>query len=133
MLGQIPIAFVAGLVSFLAPCVLPLVPGYLSRSRPSRRTGSASAASDFVSFAPHRVLVVLLVLVLLHASIDQLAEAGGLVCVAIVLLAMFLVAPRLTLRDRRPLVPGDRGPPVQGCPLVGAGRALNTSVLPLQL
>jgi cytochrome c-type biogenesis protein len=28
--GRIPIAFLAGLVSFLAPCVLPLVPGYLS-------------------------------------------------------------------------------------------------------
>jgi cytochrome c-type biogenesis protein len=27
---RIPIAFVAGFVSFLAPCVLPLVPGYLS-------------------------------------------------------------------------------------------------------
>src|SRR2546429_90809 len=30
MMGRIPVAFVAGLVSFLAPCVLPLVPGYLS-------------------------------------------------------------------------------------------------------
>jgi len=30
MIGRIPIAFLAGLVSFLAPCVLPLVPGYLS-------------------------------------------------------------------------------------------------------
>jgi cytochrome c-type biogenesis protein len=30
LLGRIPIAFAAGLVSFLAPCVLPLVPGYLS-------------------------------------------------------------------------------------------------------
>src|ERR671937_281499 len=30
MIGRIPVAFVAGLVSFLAPCVLPLVPGYLS-------------------------------------------------------------------------------------------------------
>jgi cytochrome c-type biogenesis protein len=29
-LTAIPVAFVAGLVSFLAPCVLPLVPGYLS-------------------------------------------------------------------------------------------------------
>lgn len=27
---EIPISFVAGLLSFLAPCVLPLVPGYLS-------------------------------------------------------------------------------------------------------
>ena len=26
----IPVAFAAGLVSFLSPCVLPLVPGYLS-------------------------------------------------------------------------------------------------------
>lgn len=30
MVSQIPVAFVAGLVSFFAPCVLPLVPGYLS-------------------------------------------------------------------------------------------------------
>ena len=30
MIGRIPVAFVAGLVSFVAPCVLPLVPGYLS-------------------------------------------------------------------------------------------------------
>jgi cytochrome c-type biogenesis protein len=30
LLGRIPIAFLAGFVSFLAPCVLPLVPGYLS-------------------------------------------------------------------------------------------------------
>ncbi len=30
MLEQLPIAFAAGFLSFLAPCVLPLVPGYLS-------------------------------------------------------------------------------------------------------
>jgi cytochrome c-type biogenesis protein len=30
MIGRLPIAFAAGFVSFLAPCVLPLVPGYLS-------------------------------------------------------------------------------------------------------
>ncbi len=29
-LSSIPVAFLAGLLSFLAPCVLPLVPGYLS-------------------------------------------------------------------------------------------------------
>ena len=28
--GQIAVAFIAGLVSFLSPCVLPLVPGYIS-------------------------------------------------------------------------------------------------------
>src|SRR5918912_4134684 len=30
MLGRVPIAFLAGMLSFVAPCVLPLVPGYLS-------------------------------------------------------------------------------------------------------
>ena len=30
MIGRIPIAFFAGFASFVAPCVLPLVPGYLS-------------------------------------------------------------------------------------------------------
>jgi cytochrome c-type biogenesis protein len=30
MLGRVPIAFIAGFLSVLAPCVLPLVPGYLS-------------------------------------------------------------------------------------------------------
>jgi cytochrome c-type biogenesis protein len=29
-LSAVPVAFLAGLLSFLAPCVLPLVPGYLS-------------------------------------------------------------------------------------------------------
>ncbi len=29
----IPVAFGAGLISFLSPCVLPLVPGYISRDR----------------------------------------------------------------------------------------------------
>jgi cytochrome c-type biogenesis protein len=29
LLAAVPVAFVAGLVSFLSPCVLPLVPGYL--------------------------------------------------------------------------------------------------------
>ena len=30
MVSAISVAFLAGLLSFLAPCVLPLVPGYLS-------------------------------------------------------------------------------------------------------
>jgi cytochrome c-type biogenesis protein len=30
VIGRLPVAFFAGLISFLAPCVLPLVPGYLS-------------------------------------------------------------------------------------------------------
>jgi len=30
MIGRVPLAFLAGFASFVAPCVLPLVPGYLS-------------------------------------------------------------------------------------------------------
>lgn len=46
MIGKIPIAFLAGLASFVAPCVLPLVPGYLSivsslEARQLGRPGSA--------------------------------------------------------------------------------------------
>jgi cytochrome c-type biogenesis protein len=52
----VPIAFVAGLVSFLSPCVLPLVPGYLSymsgigASDPGQRRSfrTAVVASTFV-------------------------------------------------------------------------------------
>ena len=45
MLGRIPIAFFAGFASFVAPCVLPLVPGYLSAvsSLEARRLGERSS------------------------------------------------------------------------------------------
>ncbi|PYU88302.1 MAG: hypothetical protein DMG25_20245 [Acidobacteria bacterium] len=34
---SIPIAFLAGVASFLSPCVLPLVPGYISMPNQWRR------------------------------------------------------------------------------------------------
>jgi cytochrome c-type biogenesis protein len=51
MLSRIPIAFLAGFASFVAPCVLPLVPGYLSAvsSVEARRFGEPGA--------PRRILV----------------------------------------------------------------------------
>ena len=30
MIGSLSIAFLAGLISFVSPCVLPLIPGYVS-------------------------------------------------------------------------------------------------------
>ena len=39
-----PLAFVAGIVSFLSPCVLPLVPGYLSYMSGVAATGDAPSA-----------------------------------------------------------------------------------------
>ena len=46
----IPVAFAAGVVSFLSPCVLPLVPGYLSYI-----TGVTGA--DMVDREAHRWLL----------------------------------------------------------------------------
>jgi cytochrome c-type biogenesis protein len=46
VIGKIPIAFLAGFASFVAPCVLPLVPGYLSAvsSMEARQLGQPGAA-----------------------------------------------------------------------------------------
>ncbi len=44
----LPIAFLAGLLSFLSPCVLPLIPayvGYLSGTAVANTGGSASGAN----------------------------------------------------------------------------------------
>ncbi len=30
LITALPVAFIAGVISFLSPCILPLVPGYLS-------------------------------------------------------------------------------------------------------
>src|SRR6202142_67213 len=46
----IPLALAAGLVSFLSPCVLPLVPGYLS-------TVIGVTPADLKETGPRRVLI----------------------------------------------------------------------------
>lgn len=64
----IPVAMLAGLVSFLSPCVLPLVPGYLGfiggavgvRSDPSTGSGGGTRGSGGASARGRLVLGVLL-------------------------------------------------------------------------
>jgi cytochrome c-type biogenesis protein len=76
-LGQIPVAFAAGLLSFLAPCVLPLVPGYLSAVSavdPSR-LGERSASRQVVLSSIPFILGFTAVFVALGTGI---AAAGGL-------------------------------------------------------
>ena len=46
---SIPVAFVAGLVSFLAPCVLPIVPGFLSYLAGSAGGDGPSRKSVFIN------------------------------------------------------------------------------------
>lgn len=72
----LPVAFAAGLVSFLAPCVLPLVPGYLSAvsSVEADRLGEPGAARRVVVSSLPFVGGLVAVFVLLGAG----AAAVGL-------------------------------------------------------
>lgn len=76
MLGRVPIAFLAGLVSFLAPCVLPLVPGYLSAvsTVEAGRLGQPGVARRVVLSSLPFILGFTLVFVALGAGA---AAAGG--------------------------------------------------------
>ena len=99
----IPVAIAAGLVSFLSPCVLPLVPGYLS-------TVIGVAPADIQHAGTRRVLVPSLLFVasfslifillgltatqvgsLLNQHIDALRTAGGVLIVAMGVI--FLATP----------------------------------------
>src|SRR2546423_4912678 len=77
MVGRIPIAFFAGLLSFLAPCVLPLVPGYLSAvsAVDAGRLGERGAARRVVVSSIPFVLGFTAVFVALGTGV---AAAGGL-------------------------------------------------------
>jgi cytochrome c-type biogenesis protein len=76
MLLGLPLAALAGLVSFLSPCVLPLVPGYLSYA-----TGLSAAEIAGGRGARHRVLLGTLGFVagfaLVFVSIGVLAGSVG--------------------------------------------------------
>src|ERR671931_622475 len=77
MIGRIPVAFLAGLVSFLAPCVLPLVPGYLSAvsAVDAGRLGERGVARRVVISSIPFVLGFTAVFVALGTGV---AAAGGL-------------------------------------------------------
>lgn len=114
-------AFAAGMVSFLSPCVLPLVPGYVSYvaggSAARERADATMAAALGVSF----VLGFSTVFVLLGASATALGQilltyryplnlvSGGIVIV-FGLLLLGLLRPMWLMRDRRfhVTIPGGR-------------------------
>ncbi|MGA9875285.1 MAG: cytochrome c biogenesis protein CcdA [Solirubrobacteraceae bacterium] len=99
----IPVAIAAGLVSFLSPCVLPLVPGYLS-------TVIGVAPADIQHAGMRRVLVPSLLFIasfslifillgltatqvgaLMHENLATLQKAGGVLIVAMGV--VFLATP----------------------------------------
>lgn len=71
LLAAIPIALLAGLLSFLSPCVLPLVPGYLgfvSGMASSGRTGDEPGPGGTITKAPEITRSRLILGVLLFIS-----------------------------------------------------------------
>src|ERR671938_1243534 len=80
MLGRVPIAFLAGLLSFVAPCVLPLVPGYLSAvsAVEAGRLGERGTAKRVVVGSLPFVAGFTAVFVLLGAGAGLLGNAVSL-------------------------------------------------------
>src|SRR5438093_13577294 len=78
MAGRIPLAFLAGFASFVAPCVLPLVPGYLSAvsSLEARQLGRPGAARRVLAGSVPFVLGFTVVFVALGAAVGSI---GGIV------------------------------------------------------
>jgi cytochrome c-type biogenesis protein len=108
-----PIAFVAGLVSFLSPCVLPLVPGYLSYMA-GVGTGEAGRARSLpaAAVAGTFVLGFTLVFVALGATVTVLgsflkdhqllfARVGGVVIIGLGLVFMGLLKIPFLYREAR--------------------------------
>jgi cytochrome c-type biogenesis protein len=118
MFTKIPVAFVAGLISVVTPCVLPLVPGYLSAisAVDASRLGERRVARRVVIASLPFILGFTVVFVLLGAAAaaiggvvngDRQLEIAGFVLVVLGLVFMGLlpwpervVAPGLLLRAR---------------------------------
>src|SRR5919106_18925 len=79
MLTSVPIAFVAGLLSVASPCVLPLVPGYLSivSAGEAMRLGERGVAPRGVFATPPLFAGFTVVFVVLGAAAAIVAESIG--------------------------------------------------------
>ena len=109
----IPIAFAAGLVSFLSPCVLPLVPGYLSymsgfSTGDEQKQRSARTASVAVAFVAGFTVIFIglgatatLLGSLLTEYRTELARVGGVLIVLLGLVFMGVLKIPFLYREAR--------------------------------
>ena len=76
MVGRIPVAFLAGFLSVIHPCVLPLVPGYLSTvsAVDVRRLGERGAAGRILMGSAPFILGFTTVFVLLGTAAAALSQ-----------------------------------------------------------
>src|SRR6218665_2166124 len=136
LLIAVPLALVAGLVSFLSPCVLPLVPGYLgyiggftegASSRPHRRRLLRGVALFVLGFTLVFVVVNLLAgatggwLVHYAAPITRVSGAV-LIAMGLVFIGRFPIVPRVVKpRSTPPARPPPPPPRVSGGRCGGGG------------
>ena len=84
----IPVAMLAGLVSFLSPCVLPLVPGYLGflggAVAPRRASVGADGAVTMTATRGRLVVGVLLFILGFSAVFVTLTALGGVASVFLI-------------------------------------------------
>lgn len=118
MTPTLPLAFAAGVLSFLSPCVLPLVPSYLAYVGGSARARRGVALRNSLLF----VLGFSLIFVALGASASalggllrayqaELAIAGGVLVLAFGLVMLGLIRLPWLYRDTRPQLRGDASRP----------------------
>jgi cytochrome c-type biogenesis protein len=109
----IPIAFAAGLISFLSPCVLPLVPGYLSYMSglgpgvdAGARVARTTAAASFFVLGFSAVFVALGATATLLGSLlreyqTELTRIGGVFIIALGLVFMGALKVPFLYREAR--------------------------------
>lgn len=121
------VAFAAGTVSFLSPCVLPLVPGYVSyiagESVTAARPRQAAQRVQVIALSACFILGFSTVFVLLGASATALGQlllayryelnlVGGAIVIGFGLFTLGLLRPRWLGRDLRLHAATPRGHPV---------------------
>ena len=133
MAGDVLLAFAGGMLSFLSPCVLPLVPGYLSLMSGVSATQIATASGAEVRALFRSTLLFVagftVVFVALGAGASAVGQAllrhqqvlGRAAGAVVVVMGLFLagvIAPGLLQRERRFHVLPDRlgvfAPPLMG-------------------
>lgn len=118
---SLPIAFLAGIVSFLSPCILPIVPGFLAYLAGTSADAAGSRRETFlnslffvIGFAVvFSVLGILLQTVLVHVALDArlwLSRVGGVIIIIFGLyLAKILPLPFLNRDYKFKVMPGLHG------------------------
>lgn len=123
-----PLAFAAGLASFLSPCVLPLVPAYLAYlaggAEPSRRSRTLTGAAAFVlGLSIVLVLFFYALRTVLFPARAWLAPAAGILVILLALNTAGLLRLRVLSVTIQPVRAPEGGGPLGGL-ILGAGLAL---------